>query len=117
MKPNRQGVCGKRTGEIPNMGSNPITSTSFQRADSSTVERFNGIEEMAVQFRPCPQFYGPIVQWQNASFATKRPAFDSRRVHNLEPELNLSKYKYETLFDLLGSKQTEWNDLYWSTSN
>ena len=29
MKPNRQGVCGKRTGEIPNMGSNPIASTIF----------------------------------------------------------------------------------------
>lgn len=28
-------------------------------------------------------FNGPIVQWQNASFATKRPAFDSRRVHQL----------------------------------
>ena len=29
MKPNRQGVCGKWTGEIPNMGSNPIASTNF----------------------------------------------------------------------------------------
>ena len=28
-------------------------------------------------------FNGPIVQWQNVSFATKRPAFDSRRVHHL----------------------------------
>ena len=103
-----------------------MLENEFQRADSSTAERFNGIEEMAVQFRPCPpvsngltnskgrvqkdgsvtfgrtfpavmsrgvagssptsihQFrfpVGPIVQWQNASFATKRPAFDSRRVH------------------------------------
>ena len=29
-------------------------------------------------------FNGPLVQWQNASFATKRPAFDSRRVHQFQ---------------------------------
>ena len=28
MKPNRQGVCGKRTGEIPDAGSNPTASAS-----------------------------------------------------------------------------------------
>ena len=33
----------------------------FQWADSSTVERFNGIEEMAVQFRPCPPFQNGCV--------------------------------------------------------
>lgn len=35
----RQGDCGKRSGEIPNMGSNPIASTILRRTAIMVFER------------------------------------------------------------------------------
>ena len=62
-----------------------MLENEFQRADSSTAERFNGIEEMAVQFRPCP----PVSKWADSVTAArllckKADGFDSRRVHQFQ---------------------------------
>ena len=67
----------------------------FQWADSSTVECFNGIEEMQVQFLPCPPFIVILHQFQ----LTVGPVAKTPRLHrgtivgsSPSPSTNLVKH-------------------------
>lgn len=53
-----------------------MLENGFQRADSSVVERLNGIEETAVRFCPCP----PVSKWADSSVAERFVRNEETRV-------------------------------------
>lgn len=68
------------------IGSKPIVGSTRRFSEISiTVARLPWEQNAKVRLLHLrPPFNGPIVQWQNASFATRKPEFDSRRVHHFQ---------------------------------
>ena len=61
------------------------TTQHFHWADSSTVEHLNGIEKMAVQFRPCPPCFqdGRVAQLAERFLAMEEVAGSSPVSHSI----------------------------------